>query len=595
MSDTNYIKNGFESSFDKIIQRRNAFLNGEQSFESEDQPKIVPEEACPALVDENLPEFLDMDASVAAPDNPTDLNNYMAVQDGAAELGKTLLKKLRIQGKWYSRTFQKTQKHAENVLDAGLKLGQYLKQLPTAQGKRTDLQSLDDTSAVKSKKEILEELGITERVSWDLQKLTPEAVEKAKDKARKDCLIVNRKMALEFVNKEHFERNNVKTEFDGKFDNDHERPSIDSFQGKQPLYYTQLYASAGVGEEKLEQIGLFPSVVNELEQDRCSWYKERHKDAEVIQGSIDDPEIFEKIVAAHLKHKNKLILASPPCPDFSIAGKRDYTNPRARSIFKVLELARRVNYVNEHILIENVPGFLTASPEGWPELNGKKKINIGTHVKQELNKLGYPYVNIAIIHGCDYNTAQLRPRAFILASKKGWWMFPKKDEQWKTLMDVISHLPPLNNPGETSGIKWHDFPKSMDPQTIDVLRHTPTGKSAQKNPDEYKPRKKDGSRSNAKFDSHNMRNDWGMPAATILQNNDNPDGHRTIHPGRPLSDGTWTDPRTFSVLEVILITGLDGNYFIPDWADEELIRNVLGDCLLPNVNLALCSMIPGRE
>ena len=591
MSDINYIKNGFESSFDKIIQRRNAFLNGEQSFESEDQPKIVPEEACPALVDENLPEFLDMDTSVVAPDNPTDLNNYMAVQDGAAELGKTLLKKLRIQGKWYSRTFQKTQKHAENVLDAGLKLGQYLKQLPTAQGKRTDLQSLDDTGAVKSKKEILEELGITERVSWDLQKLTPEAVEKAKDKARKDCLIVNRKMALEFVKKEHFKRNNVPDKFEGEFG---KRPDMNSFIGKQRMGYTQLFASVGVGEEKLEQIGLYPTVVNELEEIRCDWYRERHKNCLVIPGAFDNPEIFEKIVAAHLKNKNKIILASPVCRDFSVAGKRNFDNPRARLIFPVLELIKRTNEITEHVLIENVPGFLTASPENWPEVNGKEKINLGTYVKRELEKLGY-IVNIAIVHGCDYNTAQKRKRAFILASKKGKWLFPEKDEQWKTLMDVIGWLPPLNNPGEKSQYKWHEFPEGMDLETIDVLRNTPTGCSAQDNDDEYKPRKTDGSRSGATFESHNMRNCWGMPAATVMQHNDNPGGHRTIHPGRPLSNGKWTDPRTFSVLEIILITGLDENYFIPEWATEELIRNILGDCLLPNVNLALCSMIPGRE
>ena len=583
-----HLNSGVESALDKMIQNRNAFLNGEQP--SKNEVEIVPEIVCPALVDEKLPNFLNVDASVAVPDNPIDLNNYMAVQEGAGELGKTLLKKLKIQGKCYIHVLQKTQKHAENTLDAGLKLGQYLKQLPTQQGKRTDLK-LPDDDVGKCKKEILEELGITERVSWDLQKLTPEAVEKAKKQAIKDGKIVNRAMALKIVGKQHYKRNNVPEDFKGEFG---KRPDFNTFIGKQPLYYTQCFASVGVGEEKLAQIGLFPSVVNELEEIRCRWYRERHKNAEVIQGSIDDPVIFEKIVVAHLKHKNKLILASPVCRDFSIAGKRNFDNPRARLIFPVLELARRVNDVNEYILIENVPGFLTASPENWPEVNGEEKINLGTYVKRELEKLGY-IVNIAVVFGCDYNTAQKRRRAFILASKKGKWLFPEKDEQWKTLMDVIGHLPSLNNPGDTSKYKWHDFPNGIDEETIKVLRETPTGCSAQDNEEEFQPRKKDGSRSGAKFQSYNMRNCWGLPAATVMQHNGNPGGHKTIHPGRPLSDGTWTDPRPFSILEILLITGLDANYFIPDWATEELIRNILGDCLLPNVNLALCSMIPGRE
>ena len=583
------LNNGLESSLNKMIQRRNEFLNGEQPAKNE--VEIVPEIICPALENEKLPEFLNIDASVAIPDNPVDLNNYMAVQSGASELGKELLKKIHIQGKWYIRTLQKTQKHAENTLDAGLKLGQYLKQLPTHQGKRTDLK-LPDDNVDKCKKEFLKELGITERVAGDLQKLTPEAVEKAKQQAIKDCKIVNREMALKIVREKHFNQNNIKTEFDGEFG---KRPDMNSFIGKQRMGYTQLFASVGVGEEKLEQIGLFPSVANELEKNRCNWYQARHADCEVIQGSIDDPVVFEKIVAAHLKNKNKLILASPVCRDFSIAGKRDFNNPRARLIFPVLELIKQTNEITEHVLIENVPGFLMAAPENWPELkNGENRINLGNYIKQELEKLGYT-VNIATVHGCDYNTAQKRKRAFILASKKGKWLFPEKDEQWKTLMDVIGHLPSLNNPGDTSKYKWHDFPKGMTPETIDVLRNTATGKSAQDNVDKYKPRKKDGSRSNAKFPSHNMRNDWGEPAATVMQHNDNPGGHKTIHPGRPLSNGKWTDPRTFSILEILLITGLDANYFIPEWATEELIRNVLGDCLLPNVNLALCSMIPGRE
>ena len=127
------LNNGLESSLNKMIQRRNEFLNGEQP--SKNEVEIVSEVICPALEDEKIPAFLDTDASVAVPDNPTDLNNYMAVQDGATELGKTLLKKLKTQGKWYIRVLQKTQKHAENTLEAGLKLGQYLKQLPTKQGK----------------------------------------------------------------------------------------------------------------------------------------------------------------------------------------------------------------------------------------------------------------------------------------------------------------------------------------------------------------------------------------------------------------------------------------------------------------------------
>lgn len=538
---------------------------------------------------QQLVSFLQTDTNLALPNSIPELRANIAMNSASVALGKDLLKKLGTKCTSYHDIFQKTQTLSEVLLDEELKLGEQLKALPTSQGKRNDLKQPSDTDVTKSKTEVLKELKISERVANDIQKLTAESVKQAKENARKNGEIVTRKKALEYVKKSHFDKNNVKTDFNGIFD---KRPDIKELKNKQPIKYTQLFASVGVGEEKLEQLGLCPSVANELEADRCKWYQQRHPDCKVIQGELNNPVIFEQIVSEHIKHKNKLLLASPVCRDFSVAGKRDFNNPRARLIFSVLELAERTNDVTEYILIENVPGFLTASPADWPEVNGKTKINLGTYVKQRLEALGYT-VNISVIHGCDYDTAQKRCRAFILASKNGLWKFPEKKRRWKTLMETIGHLPSLE-PDEESGIKWHDFPKNMSPETIEVLRHTPTGCSAQDNAEEYLPRKVDGSRSGATFKSHNMRNNWGMPAATVMQHNGNPGGHQTIHPGRPLSDGTWTDPRPFSILELLLISGLDENYFIPDWASDELVRNVLGDCLLPNVNLALCSMLPGR-
>lgn len=581
-----------DSAINNMVAHRNQALTGKLPVKSEQLTVIVPEGACPTMGSKDLADFLNTKTDVIIPDDPTNLKKFIFVQNAGVALGRALLKQPQLEAKFYQQVKEKTQDYAEILLDAELKLGQQLKSIPTAPGKRTDLQPTD-TDVDKSKKEILAELGITERVAGDLQRLTEESVKKAKENARNQFKIVTREMALEHVRKVHFNRNNIKTSFNGVFDYN-DRPDIDTFKDKQPLYYTQLFASTGVGEEKLEQIGLYPSVSNEMEHERCEWYRLRHQNCEIIEGKFDDPEIFEKVVASHLKNKNELILASPVCRDFSVAGKRDFDNPRARLIFKVLEFIRRTDETTRHVLIENVPGFLTAAPENWSELQQETgRINLGTYVKQELEKLGYT-VNIAIVYGADYDTAQKRRRAFILASKDGLWKFPKKDRRWKTLMDVIAHLPPLE-PGEQSDYHpLHRVP-DIDEAQVYILRHTPTGNSAQDNDEEFLPVKKGGERSAAIFNSHNKRNCWGMPAATVMQHNDNIGSHQTVHPGRPLSDGTWTDPRPFSILELLLITGLDENYFIPDNVSDDLIRNVLGDCLLPNVNLALCSMIPGRK
>lgn len=264
-----------DSAINNMIQRRKQLLESKSSSNNEQIPEIVPAVACPAIISKDLADFLNTKTQVAIPDDPTNLNKFILVQNAGVALGKALLKKPKLDPDFYQQVMEKTREYAEILLDAELKLGQQLLSIPTNPGKRTDLQHTD-TDVNKSKKEVLAELGITERVAADLQRLTEESVDKAKENARNRCEIVTRKMALEHVRKDHFNRNNIKTSFDGVFD-DNDRPDVDTFKDKQPLYYTQLFASTGVGEEKLEQIGLYPSVANEMEPRRCEWYRQRTK------------------------------------------------------------------------------------------------------------------------------------------------------------------------------------------------------------------------------------------------------------------------------------------------------------------------------
>ena len=64
-----------ESSLDTMAQRRTAFLNSGKP--SKYEAGIISEAICPASTDEKLPGFLNTDASLAIPDNPIDLNNYI--------------------------------------------------------------------------------------------------------------------------------------------------------------------------------------------------------------------------------------------------------------------------------------------------------------------------------------------------------------------------------------------------------------------------------------------------------------------------------------------------------------------------------------
>jgi len=524
---------------------------------------------------------------------PTDvrlMKPFLNIQRMVLDMGKAILQRPDITPEAYKRVFTETQKSAEKILLAELKMGEYLKKLPTAQGKRTDLKDeLSSTGAYKSKKEAIEAMGMSAHVAFDMQALTPEAVNEAIQKAKDKHLLVNRKMAKEFLTSKRRAENTKHTDFEGIYD-DSDIPTIADLSKKEHLYYTQLFASCGVGEEHLEKISLYPSIANELEVDRCKWYSERHPTCKVILGDFTNNDVFNELVKLHLEKKNTIVLASPVCRDFSTAGARNVNSPRAKLFLKVLEFIKAVDKTNQYVAIENVPQFLYAAPESLKDILGN--LNIGEYIRKFLEDLGYT-VNISVMVGCDYNTAQNRKRAIITASKKGIWKFPKKDDTRLMLWQVIGHLPSIEA-GQKSNIKWHYAP-ALTPDEKKFLAHTPTGCSALDNPAQYKPVRVNGKKSGAEFKASFCRNSWGAPAATVMQHNANIGSYTTIHPGRPKSDGTWSDARVFSILELILITGLDENYFIPKWAKDSLIRNVLGDCLLPNVNLALCSMIPGRK
>ena len=110
-------------------------------------------------------------------------------------------------------------------------------------------------------------------------------------------------------------------------------------------------------------------------------------------------------------------------------------------------------------------------------------------------------------------------------------------------------------------------------------RHTPTGKSAFSNP-VYYPQKKDGTRIKG-YESSYRRIRWDAPAPTITIRNDCIASQRNVHPGRLLTDGTYSDARVLTPLELMLLDSLPANWNIPDDTPELLIRQCIGESIPP--------------
>ena len=94
------------------------------------------------------------------------------------------------------------QQIAEAVLDAEVRIGQLLRDIPTHQGKRSDLQ-LADSTVQKSKKEVIDAAGLNVKQAQRFEALAshPDIVERMKVLARDNDDIVNRTAILDEISK----------------------------------------------------------------------------------------------------------------------------------------------------------------------------------------------------------------------------------------------------------------------------------------------------------------------------------------------------------------------------------------------------------
>lgn len=232
---------------------------------------------------------------------------------------------------------------------------------------------------------------------------------------------------------------------------------------------------------------------------------------------------------------------------------------------------------------------------------------IPDYLKRTLGDM-YSFNKKNILNAMDYGVPQSRERCVMLLVRKDMgfeWEFPK-EKKIVTLEEAIGNLPSLD-PNVTDisehtrnllfpeyerkkeeGLKvskWHHPPKHVLRHVV-AMQHTPSGCSAWHN-HIYYPKLKDGSRSKG-FKTTYKRQSWDKPAATVLQNNGSITGSLTVHPGRMVHGGSeedrcYSDARVFSIYELIIVSSLPTDWDIPEWANDTLIRNVIGEGVPPRL------------
>lgn len=344
-----------------------------------------------------------------------------------------------------------------------------------------------------------------------------------------------------------------------------------------------LFSSAGIGETYLIQSGIEIVVANELIERRATLHNKLYPKCNTICGDITNPTVFNSIIKE--SKGIEFLLASPPCQGMSIAGKnrhqeamiKDKRNYLINYVFDAIELLSP-----RFVLIENVQQLL--------KIQLPYKGHFHTVVEILNLKFGKKYeIDSRIVDAADYGVPQTRIRAIIkMFPKKTVWDWPVPIEHKVTVKEAIGYLPSLEA-GESSEIKWH-FARPHTPNNILCMKHTPTGCSAFSNPIYY-PKKDDGTRIKG-YESSYRRIRWNEPAPTITMRNDCIASQRNVHPGRLLPDGTYSDARVLTPLELMLLDSLPTNWNLPDDTPEILIRQIIGESIPPLMVQKIVQEIP---
>jgi DNA (cytosine-5)-methyltransferase 1 len=233
-------------------------------------------------------------------------------------------------------------------------------------------------------------------------------------------------------------------------------------------------------------------------------YRANHPEVEVIHSDIRDEGTIEKLQELTGGHID-VIIGGPPCEAFSLAGKRDPSDPRAKLFYEYVKIVERLKpYM---FVMENVKGILTmislredideekkqkvlkvlnelldlkrvgrkrrAAPQ-YVLRNNKFKdpqehrkveyvrkyiTQVPSAIKQTFEKIGYN-IEWKLLNAADYGVPQERKRVFFIGAKVGLGiqiLFPQpthaekpeislngiKLERWRTLRDAIGDLPPF--------------------------------------------------------------------------------------------------------------------------------------------------------
>lgn len=360
---------------------------------------------------------------------------------------------------------------------------------------------------------------------------------------------------------------------------------------KKKLIGLSLFANVGVAEAYLESLGIDIALANEIIEERARFYSDVYPKTHMIVGDITNDKVRESIITESINKGVNFVMATPPCQGMSRVGKMEEFDVRNQLIYYVVDVVKRIK--PKYVLIENVTTILKTKIS----LNGEIML-IPEYLNRELAK-DYNFNKETKVKAMYYSIPQMRLRNIYLLVRKDInikWEFPKHTPIIN-LKEAIGNLPsldPLLREGydltmekfpdyeikKAEGLKiskWHR-PPTHSWKLVECMMHTPSNESATSNPI-YFPKKNNGERVKAHYNQY-RRLSWDTPSRCLTQNNGVISSLACVHPGRPYKvngETLYSDPRVFTIYELLIISSLPLDWPIPDWASETLIRKVIGE------------------
>lgn len=340
----------------------------------------------------------------------------------------------------------------------------------------------------------------------------------------------------------------------------------------QKLSYISLFSSAGVGcygfsLEDFDCVATNELIERRLEVQKCN--NKCSSETGYILGDITKEDIKNKIISETKKwlqtNKQKdidVLIATPPCQGMSVANHKKKNELNRNSL--VIESINLVNKINPKFFIfENVRAFLTTS---CTDNDGKEK-----PIKEaiEKNLSGKYNILCQIVNFKDFGVPSSRSRTLVIGVRKDikdvtpYDVFPEEENE-KTLREVISHLPPLENMGDISKNDiYHNF-RNYDKRMFNWIKDLNEGENAFQNNGKKKPHRiVDGKivyNQNKNGDKYS-RCYFDKVGPCVHTRNDILASQNTIHP---------KDNRVFSIRELMIMMSIPETFNWSKFSKEEL-------------------------